>query len=100
MPSRRCSSQPVETGSNQGLLFGGRYLIAGQLFHQETIVRLVVVKRADHVIAITPGIAPVGVVLETIGLGETDNVEPVLSPTLTVARAGEQPFDQLAVSSG
>ncbi len=86
-------SQAVEAGGDQRFVFLGRNLIAGELFGDEAVVRLVIVERADDVVAIAPGVIAVRIVLEAIGFGEAHDVEPMLSPSLAVVRAGEQFFD-------
>ncbi len=75
-------------------------LVAGELLADEAVVRLVVVERADDVVAVAPG-ARLGVVaLVAVGLGEADEVEPVPAPLLAVARRGEQAVDEPFVGVG
>ena len=54
--------------------------ITGKLLLNKLVVRCVIVKRLDQVVAIVPGIFPQRVAFETIGLGITNNVDPVLRP--------------------
>ena len=68
--------------------------VAGDLFGEEGVVRLVLVERADHVVAVSPGIGAVEVVLEAVGVGVARNIEPVPAPTFAVVRRGEQPIDE------
>jgi len=70
-------------------------LVASELLEQEAVIGFVIVEGANDVIAVTPGIVAVRVVLETIGLGKADNVEPVLAPVLPIVRIGEQALDQI-----
>ena len=71
----------------------GRDLVAGDLLDQEPVERLVAVEGVDDVVAESPGVGDVAVVLEALGLGVADDVEPVLRPALAVSRAGQQPVD-------
>ena len=90
----RSGPRRLKPGGDQRLVFVGSDLVAGQLLAQEPIVRLVVVEGADDVIAIAPGVLAVRVVLEAVGLGEADDIQPVLAPVLAIVRAGEQALDQ------
>ena len=56
--------------------------ITGDLLANELIVRFVFVERADHVVAIHPGVLAIQIAFAAIGLGPADHVEPVLRPTL------------------
>ena len=80
--------------------FVGLELVAGELPADEPVVGHVVVERLDHEVAIAPGVRAVVVVLEAVGLGVADQVEPVPRPALAVVRAGEQPVDQPLVGVG
>ena len=60
--------------------------VAGNLFEDEAVVRLVVIERADHIITIRPGVGARRVHLEAGGFRKAHHVEPVPRPTLTVAR--------------
>ena len=93
-------TEAVEAGRDEGLVFAGGDLIAGQLFLNKTIVRLIVVEGTNHVIAVAPGIGTEIVVLETLGLGEPDNVQPVLAPVLSVMFARQQAIDNLLPGFG
>ena len=67
--------------------------IAGQLEANEPVVGHVGIERLDDPVAIPPGVGPEPVVLEALGLGEADDVEPVPRPALAVsgARPGSGP---------
>jgi len=62
-----------------------RQLVAGELFLNETIPRLVRIQRADHVIAIMPGVRAQGVRFgETVGIGIARDIEPVPRPAFPI----------------
>ena len=75
-------------------------LVAGELLADEAVVGLVVVERADDVVAVAPGVGLGVVALVAVGLGEPDEVEPVPAPLLAVAGRVEQAVDQLLVGVG
>src|SRR5262249_18560401 len=58
------------------------------------IVRLVFLKRPNHIVAIPPGVRQMSVIFKPFGLGETCDIEPMLSPPFTIVRTGQQPIDQ------
>src|SRR6202011_3427957 len=87
-------SQAVEAGGDQVFILLRRDLVAGELLEQEAVVGLVIVEGADDVISITPSLGAVRVVLETIGLGKADDIQPVLAPTLPIMRACQEALDQ------
>ena len=91
---------PQVSGGDDRVGIVRRDLVAGELFRHEAVVRLVVNETADDVVAIAPGVRPVGVLLEAIGLGVADEVEPLPRHALAVTRAGEQAVDQLFVCVG
>src|SRR5207247_7457569 len=89
-----------EAGSNQSFLLIRADLISGELLEYETVVRLVVIERADDVIPVTPGVPAVSVVFEAIGFGEPHDVEPMPAPALAIMRARQEACDQLRVRIG
>ena len=74
---------------------GGRDLIAGDLFHDELIVRLVGVEGADDVVAIAQGIGIGDILVHAVGVGIASEIEPVPRPALAIMGRGEQPIDDL-----
>ena len=74
------------------------HLIPGKLLLNKLVVRLVLIERADHVIAVAIGIGPELIALKAIRVGVADDVQPVPSPSLAVMRAGKQPIDKFLVS--
>ena len=70
-----------------------REQIAGQLFGEEPVERLVGVKRVNHVIAKTPGVVVGEVFVRTVGVGITRHVEPVTAPTLSEFGPAQQRID-------
>ena len=61
--------QPVEPGRNPGVVVAVGQLVSGQLLANEAVERLVVVQRADNIVAIAPGIGLWVIPLVAIGLG-------------------------------
>ncbi len=74
-------------------------LVAGDLFADELVVRLVAAEGRDDVIAVVPGVRPVGVLLVAVGIGIADEVEPEAG-VLAIPRACEEPVDEPLVRSG
>src|SRR5262249_44511342 len=74
------------------------FIAAGQWQDDEAVVRHVRVDRVDHPIAIPPGVADRAVPLQAAGLTIANEVEPVASPALAVARIAEQTIDEFFVS--
>ena len=64
--------------------------ISGQLFLHELIVRLVLIERANHVIAIPPCVPVHQVLVEPVRIGITGYIEPVPRPSLSIMRRGQQ----------
>ena len=58
--------------------------IAGDLLFYENVEGFVLVQRADHVVAIHPGIRTVVVVLKAIGICITRHVQPVPAPAFAI----------------
>ena len=73
----------------------GVQLIAGQLLDDETIVRFVIIEGADDIIAIAPGVRPFIIVGESVRIGISNHVEPMLAPLLTIARTIQKTFYDL-----
>jgi hypothetical protein len=67
--------------------------IPGHLFAQEHVVRLVVVERADHPVAVLVRLADRVVGAVAGGVRVADHVEPVPPPALPVMRRREQALD-------
>ncbi len=78
----------------------GRDLVAGKLQCDESIVGQIGVERVDYPVAVSPRFGAELIVLETVGLGEPRQVEPVLTPPLAVVGRSEQPVDQSFVGVG
>ena len=93
-------AEAIEAGGDDRLGRDVRQLVAGKLLADELVVRLVVVERADDVVAVPPGVWLRPVALEAVGLGVADQVEPVPRPALAVVRRGEQAIDDLFVGVG
>ena len=74
--------------------------VARELLEDEALVRLVLVQRADDIVAIPPGGRARLVHLEAVGFGEAHDIQPMLRPPLTVMRRRQQAFDDFLVSIG
>ena len=82
-----------------------RDAVGGELLDDELVVRLVLVHRVDHVVAIGPGVGVAVVAEEAVALvdleaarvGVAGGVEPVTGPAFAVVRRGEQRVDLLDV---
>ena len=72
-----------------------RKQIAGDLFADELIVRLVGVQRPDHVIAIAPGVWHGGVHVAPGALRVAGDVEPMAGPGFAEARGSEEAGDDV-----
>ena len=73
--------------------------IAGELFHRELVVRLVVVESLDDPIAPEPHEADAIEVI-TAGVGVAREIQPVLRHALAVVRRCQQPVHEFLVSTG
>ena len=71
--------------------------VACDLLLDEPRVRLVLVERADHIVAVRPRVLARLVFVVAVGVGVVDNIEPVARPSLTVARRREQSIDEALV---
>ena len=82
-----------------------RDAVRGELLDDELVVRLVLVHRVDHVVAIGPGVGVAVVAEEAVALvdleaarvGVAGGVEPVTGPAFAVVRRGEEEVDLLDV---
>ena len=66
------NSQPIKAGGGYGIASLVRQLIAGQLFLDEPVIRLVLVKGANGIVAIFPDEILSAIALVSVGLGKTD----------------------------
>ena len=73
-------------------------LVPSQLLHHKPVVRLVAVERLNDVVAVTPRIRAVGVLLVPIRLGIPHQIEPGPSHLLAVTWTSEQLINQRFVS--
>ena len=78
----------------------GGQQIAGDLFADELVVRLVAVEGVDDIVAIAPGVR-IGQVARRAGrFAVAGHVEPVPAPAFAEARRGQQPIDDLLEGVG
>ena len=68
--------------------------VAGEMLAHELVEGLVIVQRTDDVVAEGIEVIDDKVAFEAVTLAEADDVEPVATPMLAVARGGEQAVDQ------
>ena len=87
-------AESIKTGGDQAVIVHVRQLVAGDLLHHEPVVRLVLVERADDVVAVFPDKRFFIVALVAVGLGEAHDVEPMAAPALAVLRQAEQMLDE------
>ena len=81
-----------------GFRLFGPELIAGHLFHEKTVVGLVFVETANHVIAVAPGLLVVDVRLIAAGVRVAHQVQPMPCPALAIGWRGQEPVDDISVS--
>ena len=91
---------PAVTGRGECFGIVGEQLVSRQLLLEEAVERQIAIERTDDIVAVLVREWPSRVGIETCGLGESHDIEPQAAPSLTVVRAGQQPFDQLLVSLG
>ncbi len=77
----------------------GRHQVAGDLLHRELIEGLVLIERANQVIAIGPDVFAV-VVMEAVSVGVARIVKPVAGALLAEGGPGEEPVNQVLVGLG
>src|SRR5262249_19361786 len=73
-----------EARGDQALRVTGLPLVACDLFEYKLAVRLVLIEAADDVVAVAPGVGTLEVIGVAVGIGVTDDVEPVTRPALAV----------------
>ena len=71
--------------------------IAREMLGDETVERLVVIQRADDVVAERPGVVRDDIALKARALAKAHDIEPVPAPLLAVVRAGEQFVDEVFI---
>ena len=75
-------------------------LVTGKLLANKVVVGRVGVQRADHVVAIRPGVVARRVYLISVRFAEPHHVEPVPGPTLAIARRSQQAIRESFESVG
>ena len=86
----------VEAGGHEVFGRGAGQEVARELLDAELVVGEVGVQRLDHPVAVRPDRAR-AVLLETVGVGVTREVEPAPRPALAVTRGSEQAIHELFV---
>ena len=92
--------EPVKNRCYLALGIFRRDFVAGELFHHKAIKRLVTIQRIHHIVTKSPCVGNGTVILKAFRFGETHDVEPMLGPTLTVARTRQQSISNLFMSIG
>ena len=91
----------MEDGRGQAFLALWFNFVAGDLFGDEAVERLVAVQGLDDVVTIKrPGIGDRPVVLVAFGFRIADHVEPVLSPSFAILATRQQPVDNFFAGVG
>ena len=92
---QRLGTQSEESGGHdaplvhRARLFGGNQ-IAGDLLHDEPVIRQFVVERLHDVVAIAPGVRVVVILVHASRVGEARHVQPMAAPGLAILRRAEQ----------
>ena len=76
----------------------GIQVFPSHLFKNKPGIGFILIEGTDNVVAITPGVGSLEVVRETAGVSVTGDVQPVLTPTLSVMRAFQQTINQIHIS--
>ena len=95
-------AQPVKTRSEDGLIQPRgwidswmRKLIPSKMFHDELIIRKVLVDGSNDVIPIAPGVGDRVVKFMPHGLRIAHQIQPVTRPMLSIVNGTQQRFDDL-----
>ena len=84
---------------DQGFKVLHRHEVAGDLLHSKLVERLVVVERADHVVAVGPNV-PAVVIMQAVRISVSGVVEPIARALFAEGRLGKQPVDKMLISIG
>jgi hypothetical protein len=68
------------------LVGAGRQEVAGELFADELVERLVLIERLHDVVPIPPGVFVRKIYFESIRIGVARYIQPVAPPTLAIVR--------------
>ena len=91
-----CRVVAIKTAGDQLVERGIWQEIPSELFDDELVVGEVAVKRLNHPVAIRPHLAIV-VVVETIGIGITGGIQPIMRAMFAKVLGSQQPINQLRV---
>ena len=86
-----------ETRRDEGARIVREQHVARDLLLNESRIRLVLIERANHVVAIRPRVRPRLVLVVSVRIAVVDDVQPVPRPPLPVAWGSEQTVDQFFV---
>ena len=87
------NAKPIKAGGRDAVGVAIRKLVASQLLHDETVVRLVLVEGANDVVAVFPHQILPAVPLVPVCLGKANKVEPMPPPLFAIPIRGQQLVD-------
>ena len=82
------NAQPIKTGGGNGIAGLVGQLVPSKLFLDESVIRLVLVKGANDVVAVLPNKILAAVAFVAISLSKAHEVQPMTAPLFAVLRAG------------
>ena len=88
-------AKPVETAGDEHFVARGINLVTCELLLHKLVIRLVLLKGSDCIVAILPCVRSVRVVFKPVALGEAHYVKPMLRPSLAIFWRCEKPIDEL-----
>ena len=94
VPHRVMGSTDDEGRCDDQLTVFAIKLVPRKLFEDESIVGRVVVEGLNDVVAVRPGVCANAILLVTVTLTESHNVEPVSAPSLTIVRGTKKAVDE------
>ena len=89
-----------EAGGHDGIGIVRPQHIAGDLFLQKAVVRLVGIEGTDDVVAVGPRIGPEFVALKSVRVRIVGNVQPMAGEAFAKVRRGQQAVDEFLVRLG
>ena len=87
--------QAIKSGCNDFIWIKiAIHFIAGQLFSQELVIRLVGVERVYDIVAISPGVRFFAIAFIAIRFSEAYEIKPVTGPAFAILWTFQQAVDQ------
>ena len=87
-------AESIKPGGDQAFVVHVRQLVPGNLLKHESVIRLVIIKGADDIVAVFPDEWLFVVALVAVGLCKTHDIEPMATPAFAVLRQAKQVLDQ------